>query len=135
MHQCLNPLLLSLLLATILSTATSRFIVEKNTVKVLSPEDLAGEREAAIANYGIPNYGGSLTGVIVYPDSKTNGCDEFDTKFKSKSNRAVILLVDRGGMHAIFFFIFRDFFKIKLFLFNTRLHDFVIFFTLGALRK
>jgi hypothetical protein len=101
MHQWLNPLLLFILLVTIISTATSRFIVEKNTVKVLSPEDLAGEREAAIANYGIPNYGGTLTGVIVYPDSKTNGCEEFDTKFKSMSNRAVILLVDRGGIYAI----------------------------------
>lgn len=98
MDQQLTPLLLCLLLATIVSTATSRFIVEKNTIKVISPEELAGEREAAIANYGIPNYGGSLTGVIVYPDTKTNGCDEFDTKFKSKSNRAVILLVDRGGL-------------------------------------
>ncbi|KAJ4754886.1 Vacuolar-sorting receptor 7 [Rhynchospora pubera] len=97
--QSTTPLIVSLLLATIVSTVTSRFIVEKNTVKVISPEELAGEREAAIANYGIPNYGGTLTGVVVYPDSKTNGCEDFNTKFKSNSKRAVILLVDRGDCY------------------------------------
>ncbi|KAJ3693500.1 hypothetical protein LUZ60_008980 [Juncus effusus] len=94
-----HHLLLSLLLTTLISTATPHFIVEKNTVKVISPEEIKGEREAAIANYGIPSYGGTLTGVIIYPDSKTTGCNDFGTTFKSKSGRPVILLIDRGDCY------------------------------------
>jgi hypothetical protein len=45
----------------------------------------------------VPDYGGTLTGVVIYPDKKATGCDDFDTKFKSKSRRPVILLIDRGG--------------------------------------
>lgn len=141
MHRGSTLLLLSLLVATLVSTATSRFIVEKNTVKVISPEELTGEREAAIANYGIPNYGGTLTGVVVYPDTRTTGCDEFDTKFKSKSNRAVILLVDRGGMSYIYILILIFFFSclifcvvwIKLFFFVQYTN--LLCFTLMTLRK
>ncbi|CAN6240846.1 unnamed protein product [Urochloa humidicola] len=43
--------------------SSARFIVEKNSVTVLSPRSLRGHHEAAIANYGVPEYGGTLTGV------------------------------------------------------------------------
>ncbi|KAM0916844.1 hypothetical protein ACQ4PT_009877 [Festuca glaucescens] len=91
---------LCLVLATA-SVASARFIVEKNSVKVVSPHSLRGRHEAAIANYGVPDYGGTLTGVVLYPaDAKlANGCKPFDATapFKSRSGRPVVLLVNRGG--------------------------------------
>ncbi|KAK3143744.1 hypothetical protein QOZ80_4AG0304400 [Eleusine coracana subsp. coracana] len=101
-----------LLVSTAASLASGRFIVEKNSIKVLSPRSLKGHHEAAIANYGVPDYGGSLTGVVLYPypdDPKlATGCDPFPLggggdgkkkKFKSPSGRPVVLLVDRGGCY------------------------------------
>ncbi|KAG2607796.1 hypothetical protein PVAP13_4NG273100 [Panicum virgatum] len=73
-----------------------RFVVEKSSVRVLAPEHIRGHHDAAIGNFGVPDYGGTLTGVVIYPDKKATGCAEFDTKFKSKSRRPVILLLDRG---------------------------------------
>ncbi|KAF0904884.1 hypothetical protein E2562_038609 [Oryza meyeriana var. granulata] len=73
-----------------------RFVVEKSSVRVLAPEHIRGHHDAAIGNFGVPDYGGTLTGVVVYPDKKATGCVEFDAKFKSKSRRPVILLLDRG---------------------------------------
>lgn len=85
------------------SAASARFVVEKNGVKVLSPRSLRGHHEASIANYGVPDYGGTLTGVVLYPqDAKlATGCDPFGaaSPFKSRSGRPVVLLVDRGGMY------------------------------------
>jgi hypothetical protein len=84
------------------SLASARFIVEKNSVKVLSPRSLRGHHEAAIANYGVPEYGGRLTGVVLYPEDPklATGCGPFgDKKFRSPSGRPVVLLVDRGGCY------------------------------------
>lgn len=85
------------------SAASARFVVEKNGVKVLSPRSLRGHHEASIANYGVPDYGGTLTGVVLYPqDAKlATGCDPFGaaSPFKSRSGRPVVLLVDRGGCY------------------------------------
>ncbi|KAG8066230.1 hypothetical protein GUJ93_ZPchr0004g40201 [Zizania palustris] len=90
-----------LVVAAAASVASARFIVEKNSVRVLSPQSLRGRHEAAIANYGVPDYGGRLTGVVLYPDAKlANGCKPFGkTTFKSRSGRPVVLLVDRGGCY------------------------------------
>jgi hypothetical protein len=74
-----------------------RFVVEKSSVRVLAPEHIRGHHDAAIGNFGVPDYGGTLTGVVLYPDAKATGCAEFPKKFKSKSGRPVILLLDRGG--------------------------------------
>ncbi|GJN39044.1 hypothetical protein PR202_gb28138 [Eleusine coracana subsp. coracana] len=73
-----------------------RFVVEKSSVRVLAPEHIRGHHDAAIGNFGVPDYGGTLTGVVIYPEKKATGCVDFDTKFKSKSRRPVILLLDRG---------------------------------------
>lgn len=84
------------------SLASARFIVEKNSVTVLSPRSLRGHHEAAIANYGVPEYGGTLTGVVMYPEDPklATGCGPFgDKKFRSPSGRPVVLLVDRGGCY------------------------------------
>jgi len=85
-----------------------RFVVENSSVWVLAPEHIRGHHDAAIGNFGVPDYGGTLTGVVIYPDKKATGCDEFDAKFKAKSRRPVILLLDRGGTHRRFFFLFKN---------------------------
>ncbi|XP_039126895.1 vacuolar-sorting receptor 6-like [Dioscorea cayenensis subsp. rotundata] len=78
-------------------SVSSRFVVEKNNIRVLSPEHFRAQHDGAIANFGVPNYGGSMTGVVVYPPKASTGCDPFDgPPFKSKSRRPVILLLDRG---------------------------------------
>ncbi|KAM0915178.1 hypothetical protein ACQ4PT_011069 [Festuca glaucescens] len=82
--------------ATILQPAQGRFVVEKSSVRVLAPEHIRGHHDAAIGNFGVPDYGGTLTGVVLYPDAKATGCADFPSKFKSKSGRPVILLLDRG---------------------------------------
>lgn len=82
--------------------ASGRFVVEKESLAVLSPESIKGRHDASIANFGVPNYGGTLTGVVIYPDEGRTGCDAFeDGPFHSKSKRPVILLVDRGGNRSI----------------------------------
>jgi hypothetical protein len=89
------------LVVTMASLASARFVVEKNSIKVLSPRSLRGHHEAAIANYGVPDYGGTLTGVVLYPDAKlATACEPFGgEKFRSPSGRPVVLLVDRGGCY------------------------------------
>ncbi|RWW03755.1 hypothetical protein GW17_00033061 [Ensete ventricosum] len=81
-------------------SVSGRFVVEKNGVRVIRPEHIRGRHDAAIANFGVPHYGGTLLGVVMYPDKNTTACDAFDgTPFKFRSKRPVILLVDRGGDH------------------------------------
>lgn len=78
-----------------------RFVVEKNSLKVTSPESLKGVYECAIGNFGIPQYGGTMVGIVVYPKSNRKACkgfDEFDIAFKSKPGGfPTFVLVDRGG--------------------------------------
>lgn len=83
--------------------ARARFVVEKSSVRVLAPEHIRGHHDAAIGNFGVPDYGGTLTGVVIYPETKPTGCDDFEAKFKAKSRRPVILLLDRGGIIMVFF--------------------------------
>lgn len=86
------------LLAVLMRPASGRFVVEKESITVIAPESIEGRQDASIANFGVPNYGGTLTGVVIYPDKGRNGCNAFDgDPFRSKSKRPVILLVDRGG--------------------------------------
>ncbi|KAL6843890.1 hypothetical protein ACP4OV_026461 [Aristida adscensionis] len=90
-----------LVVVSMASLASARFIVEKNSIKVLHPRSLRGHHEAAIANYGVPEYGGTLTGVVLYPDARlATGCTPFGSaRFRSRSGRPVVLLVDRGGCY------------------------------------
>lgn len=91
------------LLAAAIGSASGRFIVEKSSVRVLSPVHIRGHHDAAIANFGVPDYGGTMTGVIVYPDKGATGCEPFKStgSFKSRTKRPVILLLDRGGNQII----------------------------------
>lgn len=94
------PLMVCMLVLLIASSSRveSRFVVEKNSITVLSPYDLMSKHDAAIANFGVPDYGGSLIGSLVYPSKGSIGCTPFegDKPYKSKSSRPTILLLDRG---------------------------------------
>ncbi|KAK1359022.1 Vacuolar-sorting receptor 1 [Heracleum sosnowskyi] len=78
----------------------SKFVVEKNSFRVTSPESLKGTHDSAIGNFGIPQYGGSMAGTVVYPKQNRKGCqsfDDFGISFESKSGSLpTFVLVDRG---------------------------------------
>lgn len=89
----------------ILNLALGRFVVEKNNLKVTSPESIKGVYECAIGNFGVPQYGGTLVGTVVYPKSNQKACKsytDFDISFKSKPGRLpTFVLIDRGGSISI----------------------------------
>lgn len=76
------------------------FVVEKNSLKVTSPENLRDTYECAIGNFGVPRYGGTLSGLVVYPKTNHNACNNFtgDTTLitKKPGSLPVFLLADRG---------------------------------------
>ncbi|KAA3484235.1 vacuolar-sorting receptor 1-like isoform X1 [Gossypium australe] len=78
-----------------------RFVVEENSLKVTSPGSIKGVYECAIGNFGVPQYGGTLVGTVVYPKANQGACkifDEFDISFKSKpGGLPTFLLVNRGA--------------------------------------
>ncbi|KAK4405163.1 Vacuolar-sorting receptor 3 [Sesamum angolense] len=79
-----------------------RFVVEKNSLRVTSPESIKGTHDSAIGNFGIPQYGGSMAGIVVYPKDNRKGCknfDDFGISFKAKAGAMPnFVLVDRGGL-------------------------------------
>lgn len=76
-------------------------MVEKSSISILDPSDIRSKHDAAIGNFGVPDYGGSMAGTVVYPDTGATGCSPFegDKPFRSKSSRPNILLLDRGGCY------------------------------------
>ncbi|KAL9275681.1 Vacuolar-sorting receptor 2-like protein [Drosera capensis] len=77
-----------------------RFVVEKNNLRVTSPKSLRDVYECAIGNFGVPQYGGTMAGTVLYPKSNQLGCKpftDFDISFRSKAGgMPLFLLVDRG---------------------------------------
>ncbi|XP_051132627.1 vacuolar-sorting receptor 3-like [Andrographis paniculata] len=80
--------------------AVARFVVEKNSLKVTSPDSIKGTHDSAIGNFGVPQYGGSMAGTVVYPKDNRKGCkgfDDFGISFKNKAGAMPnFVLVDRG---------------------------------------
>lgn len=74
--------------------------MEKNSISVLAPFDMRSKHDGAIGNFGVPDYGGSMVGSVIYPQKGSFGCEPFvgDKPFKSRSTPNVLLL-DRGGIH------------------------------------
>ncbi|KAG2704073.1 hypothetical protein I3760_06G167300 [Carya illinoinensis] len=91
---------LGFLVVSLIPSTLARFVVEKNSLRVTSPESIKGTHDSAIGNFGIPQYGGSMAGVVVYPKENQKGCrdfDEFGISFKSKAGALpTFVLVDRG---------------------------------------
>ncbi|CAL5335729.1 unnamed protein product [Camellia sinensis] len=77
-----------------------RFVVERNNLKVTSPDSLKGVYEYAIGNFGVPQYGGTMVGTVVYAKANQKACKSFsdvDLSFKSKpGGLPIFLLADRG---------------------------------------
>ncbi|KAM7467900.1 hypothetical protein LguiB_015462 [Lonicera macranthoides] len=80
-----------------------RFVVEKNSLKLTSPESMKGIYECAIGNFGVPQYGGTMVGAVMYPKSNQKGCksfSDFDLSFKSKAGGLpIFVLVERGDCY------------------------------------
>jgi hypothetical protein len=97
-----GPAWRALLLVVALDVAAARFVVEKNSLQVTSPEYLKGKHQCAIGNFGVPQYGGTLHGWVQYPTSNKKACRSFDTSFKPKAagGRPNFVLIDRGGAEA-----------------------------------
>lgn len=89
------------------SSCFGRFVVEKNNLRITSPESVKGTYECAIGNFGVPQYGGTMVGSIFYPKSNRKGCRNFqDADISWKNRRAgipVFLLADRGGTYVIYY--------------------------------
>ncbi|KAL2899790.1 Vacuolar-sorting receptor 2 [Bienertia sinuspersici] len=89
------------------SSCIGRFVVEKNSLKVTSPNSLRGVYECAIGNFGVPQYGGAMGGIVSFPKSNQKGCKPFngdEISFKSKpGGLPVFLLVERGEYSMISF--------------------------------
>ncbi|XAR72961.1 hypothetical protein NMG60_11019778 [Bertholletia excelsa] len=99
-HRSALALFLGFLLLNLHALAMGRFVVEKNSLKVTSPESMRGTHDSAIGNFGIPQYGGSMAGKVVYPKENRKGCLGFDgigISFKSApGGLPTFVLVDRG---------------------------------------
>ncbi|XP_047341667.1 vacuolar-sorting receptor 1-like isoform X2 [Impatiens glandulifera] len=82
------------------SSCLGKFNVEKNSLRITAPNSLKDTYECAIGNFGIPQYGGSMMGTVVYPSSNQNSCknfDDFSISFKSQpGSQPIFILVDRG---------------------------------------
>lgn len=78
-----------------------RFVVEKNSLKVTSPDSLKDVYECAIGNFGVPDYGGTMVGSVFYPKLNQQACKNFedvDVSLKKKPGGIpMFLLADRGG--------------------------------------
>ncbi|OMO69850.1 hypothetical protein COLO4_28903 [Corchorus olitorius] len=77
-----------------------RFLVEKNSLKLISPESIKGVYKSGIGNFGVPPYSGNLVGIVVYPKQNQRACKDFDDLGISFEIRPgalpIIVLVDRG---------------------------------------
>lgn len=92
---------LGFMVLNLYESVMGKFVVEKNSFRVTSPDSLKGTHDSAIGNFGIPQYGGSMAGTVVYPKDNKKGCksfDDFGISFKSKpGSLPTFVLVDRGG--------------------------------------
>jgi hypothetical protein len=73
--------------------------VEENSLTVSTPESLKGTYQSAIGNFGVPQYGGTLSGFVVYPKVNAKACERFPNEyFRSQGGaRPNFALVERGG--------------------------------------
>lgn len=95
-----RKILLGFALLSVTQISWARFVVEKNSLRVTSPEEIKGTYNSAIANFGILQYGGSLGGTVFYFKNDGQLCKELtDTNFvrHTRGGRPIFFLVDRGG--------------------------------------
>ena len=94
----LEAISLCVLFACLTAAVKARFIVESHSLFITAPEGIKGEYESAIANFGLPQYGGSLEGMVLYPKSDSQLCSAPDPVNRGGPGELPhILLVDRGS--------------------------------------
>ncbi|KAJ7533458.1 hypothetical protein O6H91_13G050300 [Diphasiastrum complanatum] len=78
-----------------------KFVVEKNSISVTSPDSLKGVYDSAIGNFGLPEYGGTMAGMVVYPKDGAKACKSFSESFKKATSGGLpsVVLVDRGDCY------------------------------------
>jgi hypothetical protein len=95
------PLVVAVALAAAaVMVVEARFVVEKNSLMVTSPTSLRGRHDSAIGNFGVPQYGGSMAGTVVYPKDNADACEAYDgdRHFRAKPGALPnFLLIDRGN--------------------------------------
>ncbi|KAG0592962.1 hypothetical protein KC19_1G293800 [Ceratodon purpureus] len=94
--------ILGILLEFCLVVSTwGKFFVETNSLTVTSPASLKGSHDSAIGNFGVPQYGGTMAGTVVYPAKQADGCTPFTESLKGPNTggRPVFALLDRGGCY------------------------------------
>ncbi|KAL8262277.1 hypothetical protein R6Q59_026326 [Mikania micrantha] len=103
MREAEFGLAICVLLLLMCESTLGRFVVEKNNLRVTSPQHLKDTYECAIGNFGVPQYGGTLAGAVLYPESNQKACksftDDVSFNFKSGAGLPVFLLVDRGDCY------------------------------------
>ncbi|KAH7276314.1 hypothetical protein KP509_39G002400 [Ceratopteris richardii] len=81
---------------------SARFVVEKNSLTVISPDYLRGSFDSAIGNFGIPQYGGTLAGTVSYSKDNEKACKEFNSSdlFRSRpGGMPTFVMVMRGDCY------------------------------------
>lgn len=70
-----------------------------SALKILAPMDMRGEVPHTSASFGVPNYGGSITGQLFYWPQKHLGCEPLDRNLipESHRGRTIIVVLDRGN--------------------------------------
>ena len=61
---------------------------------------MKGKRHSAIGNFGVPDYGGTMIGQVVYPEKGKDGhksFEELDVSFKKSPTKPLFVLVDHRG--------------------------------------
>ncbi|KAL7236456.1 hypothetical protein ACSBR1_019698 [Camellia fascicularis] len=100
LERSVLSLFLGFLLINLCPSAMARFVVEKNSLTVTSPDSVKGNYDSAIGNFGIPKYGGTMAGTVIFPKENHKGCrsfEDFGISFKSKTGALpTFVLVDRG---------------------------------------
>ncbi|CAL8466083.1 g5619 [Coccomyxa elongata] len=80
--------------------ASAQWVVETNSFRIKEPSTAAGEHDAAIGDFGVPLYGGALTGEIVYMENNKLGCSVLERPLV-ETTLPVFLLVERGECYFI----------------------------------
>ncbi|KAL4442405.1 hypothetical protein ABPG77_004989 [Micractinium sp. CCAP 211/92] len=88
-----------LLLGPLAQEASARaasFVVETGSMRITAPPQIAGAHDSAIGDFGVPLYGGTLTGSVLLIPENHLGCSEFAAPLPANGTLPPVLLVDRG---------------------------------------
>ncbi|EFJ22768.1 hypothetical protein SELMODRAFT_175218 [Selaginella moellendorffii] len=97
-----STLSILLLLLLVAPDVHGKFLVEKNSLSVTSPDSLKGTYDSAIGNFGVPQYGGTMVGTVTYPKDSRMACKPYsdsDTFRRKSGGLPNVVLVDRGDCY------------------------------------